>query len=77
MLYMTERATREENVRRQGSQFVTEVKRERYYDHERGLHGIYTEKVCNIRSILPTFIKVFIPASSSVLIEKVMLKIKW
>lgn len=68
---MVERATKEENALRKGSQFISEVSRERYFDEKSGLHGIYTEKVYNVRSLLPTFIKVFVPASSSLLIEKV------
>lgn len=70
---MVKRATEEENkIRKQReSQFVTEVKRERYFDHERGLHGIYTEKICHVRSLLPPFIKVFLPESKSILVEKV------
>lgn len=74
MLYLVERATLEENKLWKGDsskQFVKEVKRERYYDKERDLHGIYTEKICQIRTLLPSFIKVFVPASSSVLVEKV------
>lgn len=69
---MVERATKEENKLRNNKQspFVTEVKRERYYDKERDLYGIYTEKVCNIRTLLPAFIKVFVPESSSILVEK-------
>lgn len=69
---MVERATEEENHQRgiKGRQFVTEVKRERYYDAERNLHGIYTEKICNVRSLLPSFIKAFVPESSSILVEK-------
>lgn len=69
---MIERATEEENKQRgrKGRQFVTEVKRERYYDPQRDLHGIYTEKICNVRSLLPSFIKAFIPESSSILVEK-------
>lgn len=73
---MVKRATEEENkIRRQkDTQFVTEVKRERYFDQQRGLHGIYTEKICHVRSLLPTFIKVFLPESKSILVEKVRLK---
>lgn len=73
MLYMVTRATEEENRLRKGSQFVTVVKRERYFDQERGLHGIYTEKICNVRTLLPSFIKVFVPESKSILVEKVRL----
>lgn len=73
---MVKRATEEENkIRRQrDTQFVTEVKRERYFDRDRGLHGIYTEKICHVRSLLPTFIKVFVPESKSILVEKVCSK---
>lgn len=68
---MVDRATGEENDRRKGPQLVKEVRRERYFDQNRGLHGIYTEKICNVRSFLPSFIKVFVPPSKSILVEKV------
>lgn len=71
MLYMVSRATEEENERTKGKKAVSVVKRERYYDSERGIYGIYTEKVCHIRNFLPGFIKVFVPESKSILIEKV------
>lgn len=68
---MISRATEEENRRAKSGRAVQVVKRERYFDHNRGIHGIYTEKVCHIRNMLPSFIKFFVPASKSILIEKV------
>lgn len=71
MLYAVARATDEENRKKKGKTAIEVVKRERYFDHERGIHGIYTEKVFHIRNLLPRFIKVFVPESKSILIEKV------
>lgn len=71
MLYMISRATDEENKRTKGKKAVEVVKRERYYDSARGIHGVYTEKVCHVRNFLPAFIKAFVPERSCVLIEKV------
>lgn len=68
---MIRRATEEENRRTKGKKAINVVKRERYYDSDRGIHGVYTEKVCHVRNFLPGFIKVFVPEKSSILIEKV------
>lgn len=68
---MIARGTEEENSTPDGKQCIEIRKREPYYDHERGIHGIYTEKVCHVRRFLPAFIKVFVPEKNSILIEKV------
>lgn len=70
---MISRATEEENKRTKGKQAIEVVKRERYFDSTRGIHGVYTEKVCNVRNFLPGFIKVFVPETNCILIEKVRL----
>lgn len=71
MLYMISRATEEENRRSDGRRVVDVVKCERYYDSVRGIHGVYTEKVCHVGNLLPSFMKIFIPEAKSILIEKV------
>lgn len=68
---MIARATEEENKRAKGKKAVEVVKRERYFDSARGIHGVYTEKVCYVHNFLPTFIKVFVPEKKCILIEKV------
>lgn len=70
---MISRASEEENKRTKGKQAIELVKRERYFDSSRGIHGVYTEKVCNVRNFLPGFIKVFVPETKCILIEKVRL----
>lgn len=70
MLYMISRATEEENSRSPDKKRIDVVKRERYYDQSRGIHGVYTEKVCHVRAFLPNFIKIFVPESKSILVEK-------
>lgn len=68
---MIRRATEEENRRSKGKEAINVVKRERYYDSVRDIHGVYTEKICQVRSFLPSFIKILIPEKSSILVEKV------
>lgn len=70
MLYMISRATDEENRASSGSDIISVVKREKYYDNVRGVYGVYTEKLCHVRNLLPFFIKVFIPPDRCVLVEK-------
>eukprot|EP00177_Eucheuma_denticulatum_P007672 GFKZ01013956.1.p2 GENE.GFKZ01013956.1~~GFKZ01013956.1.p2 ORF type:complete len:125 (+),score=11.81 GFKZ01013956.1:511-885(+) len=71
MLYMISRATEEERVRRGGGAVIDVVKQERYYDSDRGIHGVYTEKVWHVGQMLPGFMRVWIPEAKSILIEKV------
>lgn len=68
---MISRATDEENRRSTEKSTIQIVKREDFYDYQRGVHGIYTEKRIHIRNFLPFFIKVFVPEEKCILIEKV------